>query len=442
MNNDSATSLLDAAIAATATDCRALLIGFSGGLDSSALLHRLVVNGRFAVRAIHVHHGLHPDADHWARHCQLFCQRLGMDLAVVHVHVDQAAGDGLEAAARQARYAAFAAALADTECLVTAHHQDDQAETVLLRLLRGSGPSGLSAMRPLRVFARGWHWRPLLGVSRAVLLDYARECGLDWIDDSSNAEPRHDRNFLRREIMPALGRRWPHANAALARSAQLIAEQEVLLEEHTGKQLARVQGVDPHTLSVEGLLQMSAAWRARIVRRWVETLSLPPLPAAGVESLEGQLLTARPDAQCEFRWHGAVVRRWRDLLYAEILVAALPADWCETWDGAAPLPLPTGARLSLLRAEFTNESMSWSAYAPFSVRARAGGERIVLPRRAHSHAVKIALQDAGVPPWQRQRLPLVFAADGDLLAVGDILQSHRALAAGCSFRIDDAQRQR
>src|SRR4249919_606126 len=182
MSGNSATSVLDAAIAATATDCRALLVGLSGGLDSSALLHRLVANGRFAVRAIHVHHGLHPDADRWARHCQRFCEQLGLELAVVRVHVDQAAGDGLEAAARQARYAAFAAALADAECLVTAHHQDDQAETVLLRLLRGSGPGGLSAMRPMRTFARGRHWRPLLGVSRTVLLEYARECGLDWID--------------------------------------------------------------------------------------------------------------------------------------------------------------------------------------------------------------------------------------------------------------------
>jgi tRNA(Ile)-lysidine synthase len=442
MSDGSAASVLDKALAASAPDARALLVGFSGGLDSSVLLHRLATTAPLPVRAIHVHHGLHPEADRWARHCRVFCRRVGVDLAVVGVQVDRAAGEGLEAAARHARYAAFAAALAAGECLVTAHHQDDQAETVLLRLLRASGPGGLSAMRPLRAFAGGRHWRPLLGVSRAVLLEYARDSGLEWLDDPANAEARHDRNFLRREILPALGKRWPHAAAALAHSAELMAEQEVLLDEIAGKQLARVQGVDPGTLSVAGLLQISTAWRARVIRRWVETLDLPPLPATGVESLETQLLTARPDARSQYRWHGAAIRRWRDLLYAEALVPALPAGWGATWDGTASLELPTGARLSLLRAESPAGDAPSAACAPFRVGARTGGERIALPRRAHSHAVKTALQDAGVPPWQRQRLPLVFAADGELLAVGDILQSSRALASGWHFRVEEAEQPR
>ena len=441
MSDGSAASVLDAAFAATAPDARALLVGFSGGLDSSVLLHRLATTATLPVRAIHVHHGLHPEADRWAQHCQAFCRGVGVDLAVVSVQVAQAAGEGLEAAARHARYAAFTAALATGECLVTAHHQDDQAETVLLRLLRASGPGGLSAMRPLRAFAGGCHWRPLLGVSRAVLLEYARASGIEWIDDPANAEARHDRNFLRQEIMPALGKRWPHAAAALARSAQLMVEQEVVLDEHAGRQLARVQGVDPGTVSVPGLLEISPAWRARVIRRWIDSLGLPPLPATGVASLETQLLTARPDARSQYRWHGAAIRRWRDLLYADWLVPAMPPGWRATWDGAAPLALPTGARLSLLRAEPPAGDVP-AACAPFRVSARIGGERIALPRRAHSHAVKIALQDAGVPPWQRQRLPLVFAADGELLAVGDVLQSSRALASGWRFRLEEAEQPR
>jgi len=240
-------------------------------------------------------------------------------------------------------------------------------------------------------------------------------------------------------VLPVLAQRWPHAGAAMARSAGLLAEQESLLDELTDQRLAHIQGVDPHTLSVAGLLAMSAAWRARVVRRWIDALHLPPLPATGVESMESQLLPARPDAQAEFRWHGAAIRRWRELLYAERLAPELPPDWCATWDGEAPLPLPTGGALELLRP---SDCGPVAECAPFRVRARAGGERITLPGRTHSHAVKIALQDAGVPPWQRKRLPWVFAADGDLLAVGDVLRSARAHAAGWRFRIDDAVEER
>lgn len=432
MNDDAASATLDAAIAAFPANGRDLLVGLSGGLDSIVLLHRLATSRRFAIRAIHVHHGLHPDADQWTQHCRTFCAAIGVGLDVVRVEVTNAAGKGIESAARDARYAAFAAALRDGECLVTAHHQDDQAETVLLRLLRGSGAGGLGAMRAWREFAGNWHWRPLLNIPRATLFDYARSQRLQWMDDPSNADAHHDRNFLRLEVLPVLLRRWPQAGAALARSAALLSEHEVLLDEQSAQRLARVQGVDPNTLSVSALLAMTAPWRALVLRHWIAGLDLPALPAAGIEKIEQELLTARPDAKAEFRWQAVAIRRWRDLLHAEPLSADLPSDWSVLWDGVAPLQLPIAARLRLIRTG----AVDAMAHEPFRVSARKGGERIGLPGRAHTHAVKIALQDAGVPPWQRKRLPLVFAPDGELLAVGDVLRSARAEAAGWSFRLD------
>jgi len=434
MNDDYGKSTIDAALADPPADCRRLLVGFSGGMDSTVLLHRLATDRSFAVRAIHVHHGLHPDADRWAQQCRNFCERLGTAIDVVRVHVDDQSGEGLEAAARHARYAAFADSLCSDECLVTAQHQDDQAETVLLRLLRGSGSGGLAAMRALRPFANGWHWRPLLAIGRADLLAYARQHELEWIEDSANADIRHDRNFLRTEVMPVLNRRWPGAAAAMARSAMLLAESEQMLDEQTAHRLAQVQGLDPHTLSVPGLQRTTSAWRARMLRRWIDALGLPALPAAGIDTIERQLLNARPDAVAMFRWRGVAVRRWRDLLYAESVLPDLPEDWQAVWDSSLPLKLPTGACLRLLRNEAAS---AVAAPEPFRVSRRAGGERIRLPGRTHSHAVKNALQEFGVPPWQRKRLPLVYAADGELLAVGDVLRSARAQAAGWNFRTDE-----
>ena len=210
-----------------------LLIGFSGGLDSTVLLQLLASDPsmhRAGLRALHVHHGLQAAADAWAEHCARQAAALGVALEVLRVDVPRDGGHGLEAAAREARYAALAAALAPGETLATAHHLDDQAETFLLRALRASGPEGLGAMRPWRRFAGGWHWRPLLALPRATLQAWAQAHALEWIEDPSNALPDPDRNFLRLQVLPMLQRRWPHAAAALARSAELSAQADALLD--------------------------------------------------------------------------------------------------------------------------------------------------------------------------------------------------------------------
>lgn len=391
-------------------------VGFSGGLDSTVLLHALAsdpaVRDR-GLRALHVHHGLHPGADAWAAHCTATCEALGVPLSVVRVDV-VAGGRGLEAAARAARHAAFAAAVGTGEAVVLAHHREDQAETFLLRALRASGPDGLAAMSAWRPCGRGLLWRPLLATPRATLLAYARSHGLRWIEDPSNTDAGHDRNFLRARVMPLLRERWPAADAALARSAGLSAEAAGLLDAGDAEALAAAS-VDGTALSLDVLSGLPAARRARVLRRWVASLGLPPLPGEGVARIERDLLRSAPDAAACFAWHGAEVRAWHGALHAGRPVRPLPRGWSAAWDGLAPLRLPDGSELRL------EPPVAFAA--PVTVRARAGGERIVLAGRSHSHALKHVFQAQAIPPWERAAMPLVVAADGALLAAGDRVRS-------------------
>lgn len=391
-----------------------VLVGFSGGLDSTALLHALAATPSIqaaGLRAIHVHHGLQASADDWAAHCVRFCRALGVPLEVVPVTVT-ASGNGPEAAAREARHAAFAEHLPPGHTLATAHHLDDQAETFLLRALRGSGPDGLAAMRRWRPFAEGHLWRPLLDTPRAALLAHARAHGLEWIEDPTNADCGYDRNFLRQQVLPLLQTRWPSAPTAFARAATLCGEGADLLAGQDRDDLGRVMGDAPDRLSRHALQELAPARRARVLRAWIRTLDLPPLPAHGVASVESDLLHAPLDASACFRWRTAAIHAWRGDLHAVIDHPAWPSEWQVEWDGREPLILPDGATLALVGATALPN--------PCRVTGRRGGERIRLPGREHRHAVKHLLQDLAVPPWLRQRLPLLFTGDGDTLAIADL----------------------
>ena len=412
----------------------AVVVGLSGGLDSTVLLHRLARQPGFrdrGLRALHVHHGLHPDADAWALHCARLCAELGVALDVHRVDVARDSGLGPEAAARAARHAAFAAGLGTGDILALAHHLDDQAETFLLRALRASGPDGLAAMRPWRRFAGGWMWRPLLGTPRAALRAWAERHGLAWIEDPANADPAHDRSVLRHQVLPLLRARWPGAAAALARSAALCGDAADLLAAEDAAVLDALlaapagaaaedaaDGAPSHTrsLSAAALRALPAPRRARVLRAWISGQGLPPLPGSAMATVE-RMLDARDDALTEYRWSGAALRRWRGQLHAMPLRPPPPRDWLLHWDGRTPLPLPAGGRLLLEGAPAFER--------PLHVHARRGGERMQLPGRGHTHALKHLLQDAGVPPWKRAYIPLLSAPGGGLLAAGDRLLSAR-----------------
>ena len=395
-----------------------LWVGLSGGLDSSVLLHMLAQHPparASGLRAVHVHHGLHADADAWADRCADLCNSLGIDLTVVSVSVVRDAGDGPEAAARDARYAAFTATLADGDVLALGHHRDDQAETFLLRAVRASGPAGLGAMRRWRAIGSARLWRPLLDTARTELLAYAQAHGLAWIEDPSNADVAFDRNFLRERVLPLLRERWPQVDAAFARSAGLLADTDALLDDGDAIALAQAATADPASVSASELQRLPAARRARVLRRWIAGLRLPPLPGNGIERIDQDLLTARADAEARFAWQGVAVTRWRDLLHAGRQRAALPRDWRMGWDGSRPASLPDGGLLQLIGA---------GTLPAFCVlHSRTGGERITLPGRGHSHALKHVLQALGVPPWHRAQLPLLSTPEGEVLAAGDLAYS-------------------
>jgi tRNA(Ile)-lysidine synthase len=414
-----------------------LLVGFSGGLDSTVLLHLLAATPAIRARgleAVHVHHDLHPAADDWAEHCAAVCRHLGVPLEVMRVRVDRDAGYGREAAARAARHGAFAEALPAGGILALAHHRRDQAETFLLRGLRGSGVGGLAAIPTWRAFAGGWLWRPLLDQPRERLLGHARGQGLQWIEDPANEDESLDRNFLRHRVLPLLRERWPQAEAALARSAALCGEADALLAGEDRRALEEARREDD-TLSLPALRALDPARRGRALRLWIDALELPPLPAEGVARIEADLLHARPDGSAAFAWSGAVVRAWRQRLHAGVPRPPLPPGWQAGWDGLQPLRLPDGSSLFLADAAMSAGMEQVRATfpgfeIPMSVHARRGGERIRLPGRSHSHALKHVLQEAGIPPWERTRLPLLSNVAGEVQAAGD-----RIVSAGFADRL-------
>jgi tRNA(Ile)-lysidine synthase len=417
-----------------------ILVGFSGGLDSTVLLHVLAADEAVrarGLRAIHVDHQLHVRTQAWVEHAIRICSEWDIELEVARLRVVDD-GCGPEAAARAARLGAFAQSLKAGEWLALAHHRDDQAETVLLRLLRASGSEGLAAIRPTRGFAAGTMWRPLLDVPRAALRDYADAHGLRWIDDPTNAGTAFDRNYLRHEVLPKLEARWPHAAAALARSAAQLAEDADLLAEETGRRLAQLQRVDGRWLDRDGLRAQAPAWRSRLLRAWIAGLALPPLPAHLVDEVEASLLHVRGDAEARVAWSGVELRAWRDGLFCAPVQASLPDAWEGHWDGRGSIVLPTGDAFECRDTAGGDPGPALAALGPLRLAARAGGERLRLPGRTHTHSVKKLLQSLAVPPWERARLPLVHAADGELVAVGDVLVSARLAALGARFARVDA----
>ncbi len=415
------------------------LCGFSGGLDSTVLLHAAARIPGIRIRAIHIHHGLHPDAERWAEHCKKVCHELTIELDVVKVAVNKNQGKGTEAAARHARYHAIAKHIHDNEILLTAHHLQDQAETLLLRLLRGSGSQGMGAMRELDSAHGFLQLRPLLSVAKADLQDYASGEKLIWIEDPSNEKTDFDRNYLRHEILPLLEKRWPQTAANLSRSAQLLAEEHLCLREQSEFFLAKIQGVDRHAISVSGLLQRSKPWRAQILRTWTSSLDTPPLPANILQEIEQSLLTAKPDANAQVRWADAEITRWRDCLYLSAIKTGIPEDWQCIWNGDGSFTMPNGDCWGFESSDQPTSIASLTHDAlggDLLVSLRKGGENIQLANREHHSSVKNCLLELGVPPWERRRLPLLFASTGECLAVGDILLSARfaAFCESCGIR--------
>lgn len=387
-------------------------IAFSGGLDSHVLLHACAAlqtqYPHLIFCAIHVDHGLQADSTHWATHCQQVCQQYAISCEVERLQLTVPAGASLEAVAREARYAAFTRYLQAGEILLTAHHQDDQAETLLLNLMRGSSPYGLAAMPALRPLGAGQLGRPLLHCSRAELAAYAEHHRLPFIHDPSNQDPRFARNFLRHQVIPLLQQRWQSVQKTLARAAQLQAESRQLLTDFLRQTLPEVQGSQPNTLSVQSLLAQDSVMQKALIREWLAGQGLPLPEEQQVLRVLTEVLRAAPDATPCMRWQGCEVRRYRDDLYAMPPLSAHDPRQVLAWDIAAPL------RIASTQQTLQPELLGvWRDYAQqhqlnVQVRFRQGGEKVYLPQRGGHHDLKKLLQEAGIPPWQRDRLPLIY----------------------------------
>jgi tRNA(Ile)-lysidine synthase len=399
----------------------ALCVAFSGGMDSSALLHRLAASplARLrGLRALHIDHALQPDSARWADHCTVFANALNVPIQTIAVTVDRHAGAGPEDAARRARFAAFARHLRDGEILALAHHRDDQVETVLLKLLRGAGPEGLGGMREFRTLGSGFLWRPLLDVPRSALSDYARDNKLAWIDDPSNADTSLRRNFLRNEILPRLTQRWSDASSAISHSAAWMRAASDFIGDEAQRALATMRGEDADSLHWQAWLDLPAALRDAVLRLWLRTLNLPSPAFFHVEELEKQLRHAAQDRTPCIRWPGCEIRRYRGCIYAMTpLVDA--GDWELEWLGGE-LALPSGDTLAVIA---DGKPLTWSHR--LTVRNRRGGERLKPAGRAHHRDVRLLLQESAIAPWRRSRIPLIFAGD-ELIAVGDLFANDTA----------------
>jgi tRNA(Ile)-lysidine synthase len=378
-----------------------LIVAFSGGLDSTVLLHMLARREPAALRVVHVHHGLQAAADAWAAHCAAFAASLGLPFQLRRVDIDAADPAGPEAAARSARYAALRSAMSAGDLLLTAHHRDDQAETLLLRLLRGSGLRGLAAMQPLSDFAPGRLWRPLLETPRAALLDYAQRHRLAWIEDPHNADPRYARSWLRRDILPSLQARFPQVEASLTRTAAHAAEAAGLLDELATIDLAAPDhaALPAGALSLPALARLSPARRRNLLRHWLRQAGFLAPDAALFERFDEELLQAGADAEPCLRWSGCELRRYRDALFALPPLPPPPAgDWSLDWHSGASLGLPPGC--GSLVAET-------SPPYPLRVRFARAGERLRLKPGAPSRSLKNLFQERALPPWLRQRMPVI-----------------------------------
>ncbi|MGQ0801536.1 MAG: tRNA lysidine(34) synthetase TilS [Pseudomarimonas sp.] len=401
----------------------ALAVAFSGGMDSTVLLHALAslpAARSLGLRALHVDHGLHTESPIWAAQCVAVCAELSVPIHVLRCHVDVDSGLGVEGAAREARYAALRDALAVGEWLATAQHQDDQAETLLLRLLRGSGTAALGGMRATRALGHATLWRPLLACPQQALRAYAVEHALTWIEDPANADPRHQRSWLRNQVIPLLRTRWPQASAALAASAGLLAADADLLEKQIGSGLGDCIGADSHTLVIAKLLQLSPTLRSHVLRLWLQRAGADPLPQRLHARIGTELIDASNDGQPLIRYRQTRIRRYRGWLHVSVGEPAVIPTQLLAWDGRSPLRLDDGSVLQF--------SSPWSGGA-LSVGYRQGGERIRLPGRKRSHSLKHVLQDSGIAPWLRPHLPLLWAADGELLAAGEQVISATLAAA-------------
>ena len=401
------------------------VVGLSGGMDSIVLLHALNELKKqsklgFKFRAVHVNHGLQADAPDWQRHCEQICAQLSVDLSTVEGPVTLAANStaGLENAARGARYKVFEQQLKPGEALFLAHHRDDQMETLLLRLMRGSGSRGLSGIPRTRAVGAGFLLRPLLNFDRQGLHEYANQHQLRWMEDPSNQDQRFDRNYCRHSLLPMLETRWPGYRESWEKTATLAEEAEQLLGQLAAQDLANIATSSRAVVQIDKLLLLSDSRRRNVLRYWLAQLELPELGWNRLHQLANEVLLASDSAALDAA--GFQLRRYKGCLYALRESQDIPAQENSKnllWDFAgcaeferrisAPpgLLLPNNGSLTAKVEE--GPGLSVTNCSQLQIRYRQGGEFCRLAGRPNKSLKKI-LQEYEIEPWFRSRVPLLY----------------------------------
>lgn len=402
-----------------------VLIAFSGGVDSVVLLHLL---HQFAPRfswqlsALHVHHGISPDADAWAEFCEQRCAAYNISFHLTRVDIAPLREQGIEAAARQLRYEAYA----QHECdfLALAHHADDQAETVLLQLLRGSGVRGASAMPMLAKREVQWV-RPLLACTRAEIVAYAGAHHLRWIEDASNADDRYPRNFLRHKVLPILAERFPSYRQTLARSAQHFAEAGILLDELAQQDAA--SAIHDETLDVAALQCLSTARAKNLLRYFLQSRGAAMPQTVQLDDMLQQLCSARDDAAVCIGFAGWQVRRYQGVAHVMQALPGFDATLQLAWNHEASLPwLALAMRIDFVASTGRGISLAKLRSAPVTLRFRQGGETLRPRANAATRTLKNWLQEQHIPPWLRDRLPLLYCGEVLVCVPGAIAAEYQA----------------
>lgn len=388
------------------------IIGLSGGLDSTCLLHMLHCNpdiNNDALLAVHINHNVSPNASTWQLHCQQLCEGYGIPFQGLSLNISDTGKKGFEAAARKARYAAFAGLMEHEDVLFTAHHQDDQAETFLLQALRGAGVKGLAAMPLVKSFAAGEHHRPLLHKTRAELLAYAEQHNLQWVEDESNQQIDYARNYLRHKVVPALQQRWPNALQSLAQSSLYAAEAMELATE-LAKQDIDTCITQRQTIDIKNLLLLSKTRKKNTLRYWLQQYASVPSGQI-LERIFTEVIPAADDATPLLTWAQSNLRRYQGELYCDakpssVVDESIDWNWQESIDiegqryciQAAPAGIPKYCLPKTINIQF-----------------RQPGEKLTLFGNSQTKSLKKLLQAWQVPPWKRNCLPLFFA-DQQLIA--------------------------
>ena len=415
------------------------LVGYSGGLDSHLLLHclsKIVANfDGVILQAVHVNHQLQTQAEDWERHCQSTADQLKVSLQIERVNVDVHHSAGLEAAAREARYGVFKANLGENDVIFLAHHQDDQAETLLLRLMRGSGATGLSAMASSSHIETMRILRPLLGTSRAELEQYAEQHQLHWIEDPSNNDLRHDRNFIRREIIPLLNTRWPTAAGNIARSAELLRiesqQLEVLLQPLYNEAVDDQLRID--SLYLQSLPDVT---QGQLIRYWLKRLNLPYPSQVNLQRIIDEVVGAPKDGKPLVRWGSVEVRRYEGRLYGMEAQISFDSQQVLPWTFSEPLRVDGLGCVTAEKAQGCGLRLPEGNHELVTVKFRQGGEKCRLFLKGKNRPLKKLMHEYHIPPWLRDRTPLIYYGDQLVAVVGAwVCEEYGVLAGQAGYRL-------